>query len=85
MLCACVLQPHHSPFSSNLCCVTVYSHCYFLALFYMCFSTQSLSTSDPITKAMLQAASMGSLPMVQRLVKQLVNVEDKVSRGKLYT
>ena len=49
----------------------------------MSISTQSLSTSNPVKNTMLQAASMGSQPMVQRLVKQLVNVEDKVSRGKL--
>ena len=48
----------------------------------MCFSTQSLSTSDPVTNTMLQAASMGSQPVVQSLVKQLVNVEDKVNRDK---
>ena len=48
------------------------------------FSTQSLSTSNPVTNIMLQAASMGSQPVVQRLVKQFVNVEDKVSRNKFY-
>ena len=48
----------------------------------MWFSTQSLSTSDPVTNTMLQAASVGSQPMVQRLVKQIVNVEDKVNRNK---
>ena len=77
-----VLHPHHSPFSSNWCCVTVYHIVILLHYFYMCFPTQSLSTSGPVANAMLQAASVGSLPEVQQLVKLLVNVEDKVSRNK---
>ena len=44
----------------------------------MPFSTQSLPTSDPVTTAMLKAAANGSHSVVQRLVKQFVNVEDKV-------
>ena len=55
-------------------------HFNFSHSFYMCFSTQNLSISDPVKNRMLQAASMGSLPMVQHLVKQFLNVEDKVSR-----
>lgn len=44
----------------------------------MLFSMQSLPTSDPVTTTMLQAAAKGSQAVVQILVKQFVNVEDKV-------
>ena len=42
------------------------------------FLQQSLSTSDPVTVAMQEAAKQGNQSIVQRLVKQFVNVEGKV-------
>ena len=70
--------------SLQTCAVSLCIHIVIFLHFYMYYSTQSLSTSDPVKNTMLQAASMGSLPVVQHLVKQIVNVEDNVSRDKFH-
>ena len=44
------------------------------------FLQQSLSTSDPVTVALREAAKQGNQSIVQFLVKQFVNVEDEVGR-----